>query len=411
MAYDVARVRGLYVSLSDGWTYLNAHACPQIPERVSAAVARSFRLSPGLADIEPTSGTHSRASRVGRLEGESYLDAARLAVADLFAASPEQVVLGPSLQVLYHGLARSMYPLLRHNSSIVLSHLDQPVLTTAFQGLNSKVRWAQPDLATGALPSFQYADLVDGTTRLVSLSAAHDLLGTVAPVAEIAEAAHERSRAWVLVDATAVAAYRPMSAEEFGADILAVDLSALGGPQLSALVFRDTRMFRRLDSLVPGVEGDLAAKLESPVSTGLAGGVAAAVDHLADLVESRGTRRTRLQHSMAELSGYLGHLATELQASLSTLSAVHILGVTGEAAGGGIADRIPRLSFAVRDVPAETVQQRLIDNGLVTTLCPRTPLLSEMGVDEIGGAVTLSLGPFNTAADVDNLTRVVASLA
>ena len=42
MAYDVASVRGLYTSLSDGWTYLNAHDCPQIPERVSAAVSVSY---------------------------------------------------------------------------------------------------------------------------------------------------------------------------------------------------------------------------------------------------------------------------------------------------------------------------------------------------------------------------------
>lgn len=411
MAYDVARVRGLYVSLSDGWTYLNAHSCPQIPERVSAAVSRSFRMSTALADIEPTSGTHSRTNRPGRLEGEGFLDSARLAVADLTGATPDRVVLGPSLQVLYHGLARAMRPLLRHNSSVVLSQLDRAELTGAFEGLSANLRWAQPDLATGALPGFQYADLVDGTTRLVSLSAAHDLLGTVAPIAEITETVHDRSRAWVLVDASSLAAYRSLEVDQWGADVVAVDLSALGGPQLAALVFRDARMLKRLDALVPGLEGTDAAKLESPISAGLAGGVPAVVDHLADLVETRGTRRTRLHSSLTELNGYLEGLTAELIGSLSTLSAVHILGVTGEAAGGGISDRIPRLSFAVLDVPAETVHQRLIDNGLVTTICPHTPLLTDMGVDEIGGAVTVALGPFNTSADVDNLTRVVASLA
>src|SRR5699024_414577 len=92
-------------------------------------------------------------------------------------------------------------------------------------------------------------------------------------------------------------------------------------------------------------------KLETPVSTGLAGGVAATVDHLADLVETRGTRRTRLQSSMTQLQEYLENRTAELITSLNTLTAVHILGVTGEAAGGGVRDRIPRLSFAVRDVP------------------------------------------------------------
>lgn len=90
---------------------------------------------------------------------------------------------------------------------------------------------------------------------------------------------------------------------------------------------------------------------------------------------------------------------------------MHILGVTGEAAAGASDDRLPRLTFAVQGVPAETVHRRLIDNGLVTTLASRTPLLTEMGADEIGGAVTVALGPFNTHHDVEQLTRVVASLA
>ena len=114
---------------------------------------------------------------------------------------------------------------------------------------------------------------------------------------------------------------------------------------------------------------------------------------------------------MQLLEPYLNGLRDDLYQFLGTLPAVHILGVTGEAAAGAKEDRLPRLSFAVNGVPAETVHQRLFDNRLVTTLAPSTPLLSEMGADEIGGAVTVALAPFNTACDVEHLTRVVASLA
>ena len=54
--YDVFSVRGLYTGLSDGWTYLNAHAVPQISERVASGVARSFRMSTAVAT--PVSYTH-----------------------------------------------------------------------------------------------------------------------------------------------------------------------------------------------------------------------------------------------------------------------------------------------------------------------------------------------------------------
>ena len=42
MVFDVARVCGLYTSLGDGWTYLSAHAQPQIPERVYPVRAGFF---------------------------------------------------------------------------------------------------------------------------------------------------------------------------------------------------------------------------------------------------------------------------------------------------------------------------------------------------------------------------------
>ncbi|MDO5668422.1 MAG: aminotransferase class V-fold PLP-dependent enzyme [Corynebacterium sp.] len=400
MAMDVAKVRGQYLSLGDGWTYLNAHQCPQIPERVSVAVSRAFRRAPVLAETEQSSGSHSRLAAPGSLQGASLIDDARRAVADLCAVTPDRVILGPDLSVLYLRLAQAMRPLLRRTSSLVLSGLDDPALTGPFAELGGAVRYAQPDLGTGALPASQYRELVDGSTRLVALSAAHPHLGTVAPVADIVELTRSRSRAWVLIDATAYLPYRPLSVADWDADIVALDIAALGGPPIAALVFRDPAMFRRIDPLPP-----------MPIVAGLAGGVPALVDHLAELAEGGGTRRTRLQRSMTQLGEYLADLAADLHMLLGTLPAVHILGASGEAGDGGRGDRIPRLSFAVRGVPASTVHQRLLDNSLVTTILPESQLATDMGVDEVGGAVTVSLSPFTIRHDLEHLTRVVASLA
>lgn len=399
--YDVASVRGLYTGLSDGWTYLNAHSAPQIAERVASGVARSFRTSATVKPQEDGGGAHSAHGAPGELNDVDMYASARRAIADLTGATAVRVVLGPSLPVLYQSLAAAMRPLLRRQSSVVLSRFDPPELSRAFERLSADIRWAQPDLGTGELPAFQYAELVDGSTRFVAFPAAHELLGTVTPTEEIIDAVRERSRAWTLVDVSAIAPYRLLDFDEIGADILGVDVGKLGGPQIAALVFRDTAMFRRLDEIVVG-----------PVSPGLAGGVGALADHLAALAGGeRGSRRVRLKRSLDALSSYMENLTGDLYSLLGTLPAVHILGVTGEAAAGASDDRLPRLTFAVRDVPAEVIHRRLFDNGLVTTTAPHTPLLTEMGVDEVGGAVTVSLSPFSTHHDIEHLTRVVASLA
>ncbi|AWB83163.1 aminotransferase class V-fold PLP-dependent enzyme [Corynebacterium liangguodongii] len=414
MGYDVPSVRGLYTSLSDGWIYFNAHDCPQVPERVSAAVARSFRISPVVSTPEPAGGSHAKQFS-GAAEGTGLLVDAAVAVADLVGATPDRVVLGPSLPYLYASLAASIRPLVRRASTIVLNNVDRVELTSALLRTGADVRWAAADLATGELPGWQYMDLVDGATRLVSVPAAHPHLGVIAPVAEIVETVRAQSRAWVLVDASAYAPYRPISFDEWGADIVAVDLKEMGGPEIAALVFRDAAMFARLESITrPGARG--AEKLSLGISPGLAGGVAATVDHYAsfhDAPAGRASRRHRLATSMGEAARYLNGLRDDLHTFLGTLPAVHIVGVSGEAAAETQTeiDRIARLSFGVVGVPAETVYQRLLAHGIVATLTPPSPLTEDMGVDELGGAVTVSLSPFNTSADIDQLIRTVASLA
>lgn len=403
MAYDVAGVRGLYTSLSDGWTYLNAHEAAQIPESVSSAVARSFRMACGVAQPEPSEGTHTRES-LGRPEGEALLADARAAVADLAGVSPERVVLGPNLPALYMALTAALRPLLRHNSSAVLSNVGDPHLTAILERIDVDIRWAQADLSTGELPAWQYEQLVDGTTRLVALPAAHAELGTVVSVAEVVDKVRERSRAWVLVDATAYAPYRLLDLDALGADILALDVAQMGGPQVAALVFRDEAMFRRLDREM----------LVLPVSPGLAGGVSALVEHYASLagpVQGGRGRRSRLVGSMGEAAQYMEHLREDLYTFLGTLPMVHVVGVSGEAAAHAQLDRIPRLTFGVTNVPSETVYRRLVANGIVATEAQPCELLRDMGVEEMGGAVTVSLSPFTTQADIVQLTRTVASLA
>lgn len=444
MVYDVPEVRGQYVSLGDGWTYLNAHERPQIPQRVATGVARAFRTSTSpLAGSGAPTGSHAD-HRDGQFEGHLHISAAQRAIADLVGGSARAVVLGPSLEALYGMLARAMGPMLRRGSQVLLSNLDRPQLSHQLSQASVNAVWAQPDLATGELPAFQFAELVDPATRLVAFPAAQDLLGTVTPVAEITDMVHEAARSWVLVDATAYACYRPVDMSEWGADIVGVDLARLGGPRIAALVFRDELMLNRLDPVDPMAERGSVEALETPVSEGLAGGVSPLVDHLANLARRGGhqgagsyggrrsasragwaagegsgggqagpalSRRERLIYSMGEMSTYLQDLGRDLETFIGSLPSVHILGVSGEAAQGSHNDRVPRISFAVRGVPARTVYQRLLDNGLVTTVTPVTPLVREMGAEEIGGAVTVSLAPFNQDHDIEHLTRVVASLA
>lgn len=416
VVFDVARVRGLYTSLSDGWTYLTAHRQPQIPETVSAAVARGFRLAPVMASPElavahlgspyspgfaspSLSLAHeeipSNPCMTGQLGADASIQSALNAIADLTDTTADAVVLGPSLDVLYARLAQAIQPLFRRGGQVVAVRADARQLN------HPETVFAESDLGTGALPVWQYSSLVSGVTRVVSLSTAHAQVGTAYDVSQIADMVRDRSRAWVLVDATPTAGYSPISLEELGAHIVGIDCAAFGGPQVAALAFRSTAMFQRIDM----------SAFSCDVAPGLAAGVSAAVDHLADLSEDAlGTRRKRLEQSLVQVGEYVDYLASYLTNSLSLMQKVHVFGISGELAMGEALRRVPRVTFCLPGIPAERIFQGLLERRLVTAAATPDPLLRNMGLDEVDVALTVGLGPYNTTHDVDQLVRALAAI-
>ncbi|MCQ9370800.1 aminotransferase class V-fold PLP-dependent enzyme [Corynebacterium sp. 35RC1] len=374
MSIDVARIRGQYTSLAGQWTYLNAHEMPQIPEPVSSAVARAFRDQAVAQPLEPNVGTHARGVAPGTLFAQEHLAVARLAIADLTGTTADAVMLGPSEAELLAQLQVAMRQQLRRGNAV----LEAPRSTSGVLGVG------------------EYAQLIDAATRLAVVPAADAATGIIHEVASIAEATRSRSRAWVLVQVSAMLGVRPVTFETLGADVVLLSARGLGGGELAALAFRDRAMLTRINAEAFGQQ----------VSPALAAGAAAAVDHLAGLADisgaargtrgargARGARRTRISQSVDAAASYLGGLSTYLMDTLRPK--VEFLGFGSEAARE--ADRIPVLSFRLPGVPVETVYQRLVSHALL-------PGRSAEGI-------TVGLGVYNTPSDVDQLARVLGSLA
>ena len=136
---------------------------------------------------------------------------------------------------------------------------------------------------------------------------------------------------------------------------------------------------------------------------GLLAGLVASVEYLASLDESAtGTRRERLAISMQSAAFHMTRLFDYLLISLQALPTIMVIG-RPEAS-------IPVLSFVVKEVPAEKVVQRLADNGVLAIANAGSRVLDVIGVNDIGGAVTVGLAHYSTTAEVDQLIRALASL-
>ncbi|WP_448851792.1 aminotransferase class V-fold PLP-dependent enzyme [Corynebacterium sp. 335C] len=420
MAFDVPVTRGAYTSLSDGWTYLNGVERAQIPERVSAAVATAFRTAPKKLAAEPASGSHARSQETGGSAAAEMTRSARRSFADVAGCRAQCVALGPSRMALMNQLCDALSRRITLGSEIVITRTGRPSLREplrrAADMYGARVRVAEAELSTGYVPAWQFDDLVNESTRVVVVPAADPHVGTVAPVREIADRVHARSRAWVLVDATDYAAHRVVDIDEFGADAVLLDATAWGGPDVAALAFRSEEMLERLHSISVRPDARGVARIEtSTVAPGLLGGVSASVHHLAEMDRAaHGRRRARIERAMPQVADYLSGLTQRLVDSLSALGAVHVLGVDEDPAAAP-ADRIGRVAFCVeaggRPVDAADVVRRLLDNGVVASAVRRgeSALLEAVGVFEAGGAVCVGLQPFNTPHDVDQLVRAVAS--
>ena len=105
---------------------------------------------------------------------------------------------------------------------------------------------------------------------------------------------------------------------------------------------------------------------------------------------------------MESARSYLDGLFDYLLASLRSMPIVAVIGDPDI--------RIPAVSIVVSGVPAEQVVQRLADNGVLAVGNATSRALDVLGVDEIGGAVTLGLAHYSTPSEIDHLVRTLASL-
>ncbi|MEP7022085.1 MAG: aminotransferase class V-fold PLP-dependent enzyme [Pseudonocardiales bacterium] len=393
MSFDVARVRGLYPTVGAGTAHLDGSFSTLQPESVIRAIIATLRSSPA----QPGSRS-PRSSRTA-----TAVMQARRAVADLVGATPDSVVLGDSLATLIPRFAALLSADWQFGDEIVVSRLDadvslQPWLRAA-RAPGVIARWAEVDLETGELPSWQYEQLISSRTRIVTLPLANPATGTVPNVRAIADLAH-RHGALVVVDAGGALPHLPLDIAALGADLIAVSAATFGGPTVAAVAARPGLLLE----LESDVDLPVPQRFElGPLPIELLDGLTAAVDHLAGLDErATGTRRERLNTSLSAAGNYERAVCEHLDAGLRTLPGVTVLGTA--------ADRLPFAAFTVVRHTPHQVGDFLQRRGVSVWTGPSgmTQLMRALGVDEMGGASYLGLMPHTTFGEVD---RFVASLA
>lgn len=206
--------------------------------------------------LERAGGNPGRSGhRLSVAAGRIVYDA-REAVAELFhAADPLKVIFTANAT---HAINLALRGLLRPGDHVVTSSIEhnavmRPLRSLEKQGIRCTV---VPCGRDGAMDPMSLARSIQPATRLVVVTHASNVMGTILPIAAIAAIAHQAG-AWLLVDAAQTAGVLPIDMQAMGIDLLAFTghKGLQGPPGTGGLVIGEAIHTEHMAPLVCGGTG------------------------------------------------------------------------------------------------------------------------------------------------------------
>ncbi|MGA0931325.1 MAG: cysteine desulfurase-like protein [Candidatus Nanopelagicales bacterium] len=394
MTYNVDRLRARVPALSEGAAHFDGPGGTQVPADVADAIAAALRAAVS------NRGRGTAAER----RADDIVTGARQAMADLLGADPRGIVFGRSMTQLTMDIARTLAQDWGPGDEVVVSRLDhdadvRPWVIHA-ERAGATIRWAEFDPATGEMSPQDVLRHVGPATRLVALTGASNLIGTRPDLAAVAAVVHEHD-ALFYVDGVHLTAHAPVDVEAIGCDFYACSPYKFLGPHLGVLA-ASPELLETLhpDKLLPATNVVPERFELGTLPYELLAGVTAAVDVLADLVPSEGTRRERVLTSMGALEDYEDALHARMREGLEDIPGITLY--------SNAKHRTPTETFTIDGFDGEAISAFLAERGVNAPAGNFYALevSRSLGLGDTGG-VRVGLAPYSS---IDDVERLIAGL-
>ncbi|GAA1593619.1 aminotransferase class V-fold PLP-dependent enzyme [Actinoplanes couchii] len=429
MSFDVTAFRAHFPSLDSGLAFFDGPGGTQTPRPVAEAIVAT--MTGPLSNRGAVSASERNADRA--------VTEFRAAYADLLGVPANGIVHGRSATQLTYDFSRHLARTWQPGDEIVVSRLDHDsnirpwVQAAASRGVT--VRWIEIDPFTTEL---ELSDLspFSPRTRLVAVTAASNVLGTVTPLRKIADMAHAVG-ALLYVDGVHYTAHRFVDVSALGADFFVCSPYKFLGPHCGVLA-ADPALLETLrpDKLIPSSDSVPERFEFGTLPYEQLAGATAAVDFLAAAVPSSpavsspsasassatssspGTsssslasptsfsgaavagRRQRLATSFAALHSHEGALRARIENGLPAVT-LHSLA----------ADRTPTLLMSFEGRDARDAQLFLAARDV---LAPAGSFYAQEPFAALKlptPALRVGLAPYNTVEEVDRLLEGLAAFS
>lgn len=375
--------------------YLDNAATTQKPFFVLAAEAAFYR--------ESCANVHRAIHAIGEEATRRYEDS-RALIARFIGVTPRELIFTrgttESINLLAHALGDSLIS----GDEIMLSEMEHHANLVPWFMLRERkgvVLRFIPVSDDGQLDLVAFERLLGSRTRLVSLTMASNVLGTINPVDRIIDRAHQAG-SLVMLDAAQAVPRSHLDAHKLGADFIAFSGHKMYGPTGIGCLYGRERLLDAMPPFMGGgdmisevtLEGftvnELPYKFEAgtpPIAQAV--GLAAAAEWL-DSIDADA------------LGMYEAALARRFIAGIAGISGVRILGSAPERAG--------IVAFTIDGVHAHDVAAFLDKGGIAVRAghhCAH-PLARRFGVVS---SVRASFGAYNLPEDVDTAIEMIARAA
>ena len=370
--------------------YLDNAATTQKP----AAVLEALRAYYSESNANVHRGVHTLAE-----EATALYEACRARVARFVAApDPRGVVIVRNATEAINLVARSWGARLAAGDEVVLSEMEHhsnlvPWIMLARE--RGVVLRHVPITDDGRLDVDAFSSLLSPRTRVVALTAMSNVLGTVNPIAEIAEAAH-RAGAVVVVDG---AQSVPHLSTDFGAlraDFLAFSAHKMYGPTGIGFLVANPELLERMEPVAGGGEMIREVRLDWASWNDVPHKFEAGTPNIADAAAFPAALDFLEEVGMAAVRAHERELVAYALDRLRALGWLELHGPLDPEARGGL------VSFVDPEIHPHDLAQVLDTRGIAVRAghhCAQ-PLMRRLGVAATARA---SFGLYNDRDDVDAL--------
>jgi len=341
------------------------------------------------------------------VRSDAMLHDAHQAMADMLgAASPDEIVFGANMTTLTFATSRALGRELKPGDEIIVTHLDHdaniaPWLLLA-RDTGAAVRWVDihPEDCTLDMASLEAA--ITPRTKIIAAGYASNAVGTINDVKTIVEMARTVG-ALTYIDAVQYAPHGPIDVQALDCDFLVCSAYKFFGPHVGVLYGKYDLLDRLAAYKVRPANDHPPYKFETGTLNheGIAG-TRAAVEYLAQLAGTQGTRRERVLASMTAIKEYEKTLSARLISGLQQIKGLKIWGITDLAQ---LDRRVPTVSFTLKGHHPREIAEYLGRRGIYVWDGNYYALavMERLGLESTGGMVRVGPVHYNTAGEIDRL--------